>query len=223
MNRLIDSSYDNRCESLTYDKVGNRLSKATNDITEKYVYNVKNQLKEISTNNTKRFFTYDNQGNTIKEETKDGNNIFEYNTLNQAVKAITKEGNTLVSRYDTEGLRTEIEENEKLSKFISNKNGDILVETDPDNNVISRFTRGYEVVAADISDKTSSSINYSLSRHCYSIDEQGSTDFITDDSGNIKNEYYYDAFGNVLDSKEEIHNRIVYIGQQFDAITQQYY
>ncbi|WP_252243923.1 MULTISPECIES: RHS repeat-associated core domain-containing protein [unclassified Clostridium] len=62
-----------------------------------------------------------------------------------------------------------------------------------------------------------------MSRYYYSVDEQGSTDFITDDSGNIKNEYYYDAFGNILDSKEEIHNRITYTGQQFDGITQQYY
>ncbi|WP_252238413.1 RHS repeat-associated core domain-containing protein [Clostridium sp. VAP51] len=62
-----------------------------------------------------------------------------------------------------------------------------------------------------------------MSRYYYSVDEQGSTDFITDDSENIKNEYYYDAFGNVLDSKEEIHNRITYTGQQFDGITQQYY
>ncbi|MDR5588958.1 hypothetical protein RGC78_15960 [Clostridium sp. 5N-1] len=35
----------------------------------------------------------------MNKQKKDGNNIFEYNTLNQAVKAITKEGNTLVSRY----------------------------------------------------------------------------------------------------------------------------
>ena len=47
MNRLVDSSYDGKKESFTYDKVGNRLTKTTNDITEKYVYNVKNQLKEI--------------------------------------------------------------------------------------------------------------------------------------------------------------------------------
>ncbi|WP_252225273.1 RHS repeat-associated core domain-containing protein [Clostridium sp. ZBS2] len=223
MNRLVDSSYDGRQENFTYDKVGNRLTKTTNDITERYVYNVKNQLKELHKDSGINYFTYDKQGNTIKEETKDGNNIFEYNTLNQQVKAITKEGNTLVSRYDTEGLRVEIQENEKLSKFIFNKNGDILVESDEDYNVISRFTRGYEIVAADIADKTNSSINYSLSRYYYSVDEQGSTDFITDDSGNIKNEYYYDAFGNVLDSREEVHNRMTYTGQQFDGITQQYY
>ncbi|WP_252230974.1 hypothetical protein [Clostridium sp. ZBS15] len=43
-----------------------------------------------------------------------------------------------------------LKENEKLSRFIFNKNGDILVESDEDDNVISRFTRGYEIVAADI-------------------------------------------------------------------------
>ncbi|EKQ53039.1 MAG: hypothetical protein A370_03891 [Clostridium sp. Maddingley MBC34-26] len=33
MNRLREASYDARCESFTYDKVGNRLTKTTNDIT----------------------------------------------------------------------------------------------------------------------------------------------------------------------------------------------
>ena len=60
-------------------------------------------------------------------------------------------------------------------------------------------------------------------RYYYSVDEQGSTDFITDRAGNVKNEYWYDAFGNVLDSRQEVYNRITYTGQQFDNITQQYY
>ena len=33
----------------------------------------------------------------------------------------------------------------------------------------------------------------------------------------------YDAFGNIPETKEDIHNRITYTGQQFDGITQQYY
>ncbi|MGM9934905.1 RHS repeat-associated core domain-containing protein [uncultured Clostridium sp.] len=60
-------------------------------------------------------------------------------------------------------------------------------------------------------------------RYYYSVDEQGSTDFITDSTGKVKNQYYYDAFGKVLDRKEEVHNRITYTGQQFDNTTQQYY
>lgn len=231
MNRVKEASYDDRCESFTYDKVGNRLTKTTNDITEKYVYNVKNQLKELHNKNGINYFTYDKQGNTIKEETTTGNNIFEYNTLNQQVKAITKEGNTLVSRYDTEGLRAEIEENEKLTKFIFHKEN-VLVETDKDFNAISRFTRGYEVVSADVIDEnvdlgqnenSNLQLEFKYNRYFYSVDEQGSTVFITDTHQNIRNEYYYDAFGNTLDSKEEVHNRITYAGQQFDEITGQYY
>nr|WP_241395739.1 RHS repeat-associated core domain-containing protein [Clostridium beijerinckii] len=225
MNRLKEATYDNRRESFTYDKVGNRLTKTTNDITEKYAYNVKNQLKEIHNKSGTNYFTYDKQGNTIKEETSAGNNIFEYNTLNQQVKAITKEGNTLVSRYDTEGLRAEIEENEKLTKFIFHKDN-ILVETDKDYNSISRFTRGYEVVAADVADSNGESdykLHSNVNRYYYTVDEHGSTIFITDKNQRVKNEYCYDAFGNVLNSKEEVHNRITYAGQQFDGITGQYY
>ncbi|MCB2362147.1 RHS repeat-associated core domain-containing protein [Clostridium estertheticum] len=217
MNRLKDSSYDGRQESFTYDKVGNRLTKTTNNITDKYVYNVNNQLKELHQDSGTNHFTYDKQGNTIKEETQVGNNSYEYNNLNQQVKAITKEGNTLVSRYDTEGLRAEIEENEKLTKFIFHKEN-VLVETDKDFNAISRFTRGHEVVAADIVDGDLGS------NRCYYIhDEQGSTVFVTDKEQQIKNEYCYDAFGNILESTEDVHNRITYAGQQFDVITNQYY
>ena len=92
--------------------------------------------------------------------------------------------------------------------------------------MISRFTRGYEVVAADIVDLSvseDSEIESKLSRYCYTVDEQGSTVFITDKNQQVKNEYYYDAFGNVLESKEKVHNRITYTGQQFDGITGQYY
>ncbi|OOM17516.1 tRNA nuclease WapA precursor [Clostridium saccharobutylicum] len=233
MNRLVDSRYDGRCESFTYDKVGNRLTKTISDmangmivnVVEKYTYNVRNQLKELHNNYGINHFTYDKQGNTIKEETQNGNNIFEYNTLNQQVKAITKDGNILVNRYDAEGLRTEIEENEKLTKFIFHKDN-ILVEADKDWNVISRFSRGHEVIAADIID-FSEDINLKLesnfNRYYYTVDEQGSTVYITDKNQQIKNEYYYDAFGSVLESKEEVHNRITYTGQQFDGVTGQYY
>ena len=95
-------------------------------------------------------------------------------------KAVTKEGNTLVNRYDSEGLRYEIEENETLSRFIFNKNGDILVETDKEDNVVSRFTRGYDIVSADVENK----------KYYYNVDEQGSTSLITDKYGKINNKYF---------------------------------
>ena len=86
----------------------------------------------------------------------------------------------MTSRYDTEGLRYEIEENEKLSRFIFNKNRDILAETDKEDNVVSRFVRGYEIVAADVLGQSN--------RSYYTVDEQGSTTLITDSNSLVKNE-----------------------------------
>ena len=58
-------------------------------------------------------FTYDLQGNTIKEETLIGRRHFSYDVLGRQVKSITEEGDTLLHRYDAEGLRCETEEKGK--------------------------------------------------------------------------------------------------------------
>ncbi|AQR93150.1 hypothetical protein [Clostridium saccharoperbutylacetonicum] len=66
----------------------------------------------------------------------------------------------------------------------------MLVETDKDFNVISKFTRGYEVVAADIANSDedlNSGLGFKLSRYYYTVDEQGSTSFITDRDQKIEN------------------------------------
>ena len=57
----------------------------------------------------------------------------------------------------------------------------------------------------------------------YHHDEQGSTVYLTGNSGGVENYYSYDAFGNVLEKKEDIQNRILYTGQQYDQETNQYY
>ena len=59
-----------------------------------------------------------------------------------------------------------------------------------------------------------------LERYFYIVDEQGSTTLIINNSADVANEYYYDAFGNILESTEDVHNRITYTGQQFDNYTQ---
>ena len=43
-----------------------RITRTTNDVVEKYLYNVKNQLVEIVGEKDHKYFTYDKQGNTIK-------------------------------------------------------------------------------------------------------------------------------------------------------------
>ena len=52
--------------------------------------------------------------------------------------------------------------------------------------------------------------------HAYHQDEQGSTAYVTGITGEIENLYSYDGFGNILEKKEDITNRILYTGQQHD-------
>ena len=47
---------------------------------------------------------------------------------------------------------------------------------------------------------SNSEVKSKLNRYYYSVDEQGSKVFITDKNQSVKNEYCYDAFGNVLES-----------------------
>ncbi|MHC1686048.1 MAG: RHS repeat-associated core domain-containing protein [Clostridiaceae bacterium] len=216
LNRLSSAKYNTPSKSLEesfiYDKVGNRLTKTTTEGIEKYKYNIKNQLVELNKNNQITQFNYDKQGNLLEEQHSEGTASYSYNSFNQTIKAVTKEGNTLVNRYDAEGLRFEIEENERFTRFIFNKDS-IIAELDENDNVISRFSRGFEVVSGEINDNW----------YYYHQDEQGSTASITNEDGKVENSYFYDAFGVMLESTENVHNRITYTGQQFDAVTQQYY
>ena len=59
--------------------------------------------------------------------------------------------------------------------------------------------------------------------HFYHADEQLSTAYITGAEGRTENRYQYDAFGVVRECQEKIQNRILYTGQQYDQITEQYY
>lgn len=59
--------------------------------------------------------------------------------------------------------------------------------------------------------------------HFYHLDEQNSTAYITGQSGTVVNRYQYDAFGQARSSVEGFKNRILYTGQQYDAVTGQYY
>ncbi len=59
--------------------------------------------------------------------------------------------------------------------------------------------------------------------HSYHQDEQGSTAYITEQENEVENCYRYDTFGNLIEKKATIENRILYTGQQYDQETGQCY
>ena len=124
------------------------------------------------------------------------------------------DGKHLENRYDAEYLRAGTVENGTVTTF-SYHNGELLAESSPEGDTISRYIPGYGVAVGWNREKSG--------YHYYHLDEQNSTAYITGNSGEIENRYEYDAFGVLQNSMEEFHNRILYTGQQYDQTSGQYY
>ena len=96
------------------------------------------------------------------------------------------DGKHLENRYDAEYLRAGAVENGTVTSF-SYHNGELLAESSPEGDTISRYILGYGVAAGWNREKNG--------YHYYHLDEQNSTAYITGRGGEIENQYEYDAFG----------------------------
>lgn len=117
------------------------------------------------------------------------------------------------NRYDPEGLRSEIDENGKVTRFVYD-GWHVLTELDKQNKVQAAMIRGYELVAKK--DREGNSYYYLNNAH-------GDVIGLTDAAGAVVNRYRYDAFGNTVEAVEKVNNRFRYAGEQFDEVTGQYY
>ena len=100
-----------------------------------------------------------------------------------------------------------------MAAFIFNPAKEVVTETE--DRTILRYIRGSELIARN----TDAVRTY----YHYASDEMGSITHVTDEEGNILNRYEYDAWGNLTAEEEQVPNHFKYTGEQFDAITQQYY
>ena len=193
-----------------YDASGNRISKESPEGTTHYQYNEKNQLVSENGIRGRNIFTYSRGGSIIKEEGDLNTWHFINNSKNQQIKVTCEDGQTQVNRYDSEGLRYEMKENEKLFRFIYHR-GELLHEEGQEGQISYHLGGGTEAI------QQNQKVYY------YHQDEQLSTALITDDTGQIQNQYQYGAFGEELGQTEKISNRIRYTGQQSDRVTNQLY
>lgn len=113
--------------------------------------------------------------------------------------------------FDSENLRFELLENGKRTRFVYH-NGELLHEEGREEGQTS-----YHVGLGIDAFRRNQQIYY------FQQDEQLSTAFITNEQGIVQNSYRYDAFGNILDSQEQTFSRILYTGQQYDELAEQYY
>ncbi len=234
-NRLEMVRYPDRWEKFGYDPAGNRKSRVTGEVEENYTYDVRNRLLQVvrtagngvtplaegikagtaedgyGTVKAKEEvwrYEYDRQGNLLKDNYAE----YSYDGFNRMEKAETFSGKIQVNHYDAEGLRHEIEENGKLVSFIFSDR-EVVAETEKESTI--RYILGYDILCSDS--------ECARTYYHYVCDEGGSTSHILDETGKVLNQYEYDAFGNLIKAQGEVNNRFLYVGQQYDAVTMQYY
>ena len=212
MDRLIEEKYDGKPVKYIYDRCGNRLVKVDSDGKEEYNYNRKNQLISRKKGTESVEYRYDLQGNILEEASKHGRTEYGYNAFNQQTTTFMNNGQIQENQYDAEYLRAGISENGKGTVFLY-YNGELLAESELNDTVRNRYILGYSVAASWQKE----------GYHSYHLDEQNSTAYITDSGQRVENSYQYDAFGVIRSKNENIHNRILYTGQQFDQLLGQYY
>lgn len=209
--QLLEERRNGAPVSYAYDKAGNRIQKTDAKGATIYHFNRKNQLVTEENPDGRNEFTYDRQGGIVEERNPMGIRHFSYNSRHQQTRVETENGSVQENRYDAENLRFELLENGRKTGFVYH-NGELLHEEGREGQGtsyhlglgIDAFRRGEE-------------LSY------YHRDEQLSTAIITGGQGEIRNSYQYDAFGNMFDSDEQVYNRILYTGQQYDDLTGQYY
>ena len=214
MDRLVTETRQGEETAYVYDLCGNRLKKLDKSGTEEYHYNRKNQLICRFSEKDKTAYCYDKQGNLLEAAGAEGTAVFSYNAFHQQTAMTMPDGKHLENQYDAEYLRAGMVENGTVATF-SYYNGELLAESSPEGDTISRYIPGYGVAAGWNRERSG--------YHYYHLDEQNSTAYITGSSGEIENRYEYDAFGVLQDSREELRNRILYTGQQYDQTSGQYY
>ncbi len=100
-------------------------------------------------------------------------------------------------------------------QFIFNTEKEVVTETG--RNVTNRLIRGSGLIAR------TTDAECARTYYHYAADEMGSITHLTDEDGEVLNRYGYDAWGVSTVCEEQVENHFRYTGEQFDAITKQYY
>jgi RHS repeat-associated protein len=203
------------------------LDTMTNEI--KYIYDSvwKDQLKSVIVNENTINFTYDGQGNPTKITGLSNEKIslvlsgtvdFDLNWEGRQLKGIVINNGaaSLDYTYNDQGYRT--------SKTINGVKTEYVLDGDKvlyESNGTKKLYYTYDI------DGTLISFNYTGNEYFYVRNLQGDIVKILDASGNVKAEYYYDAWGNILNYNEltEIAkaNPYRYRGYRYDDETSLYY
>jgi RHS repeat-associated protein len=206
VNRLTSVTASNgQNESYNFDDVGNRTSSHR---SASYGYQPFNKVVSTATAN----YVYDANGNMVSKA--EGSNFWRYgyDYENRLVSASTRK-QTVRYRYDALGRRVQryIVGGRENTKFIYDGQ-DVLV--DDNSGTLTKYINGAGI-DNKLRSQTGNTVNYFLADHL------GSTNGLTDASGNLTASTSYDAFGNATNT--EFPSRYQFTGREYDNFTGLHY
>ncbi|MDR2981343.1 MAG: cadherin-like domain-containing protein [Puniceicoccales bacterium] len=237
--RLTEEKVDGTASATyAYDKVGNRISRATAGIANLpsiglYSYDWNDRLLSADTHN----YSYDNNGNTLNGNigtagidpltglplsTKTVVDTYDHN--NRLIKR-TAPGLIVEIMYDAAGNRVAKTVNGITTYYLidtQSLTGYAQVLEENKNSVVSKhYTYGHDLISQEVRQDDST---YKAS--FYSYDGLGSVRYLTNENGTITDHYTYDAYGTLLAtwrSGSATDNNYLYAGEQYDPDLGLYY
>ena len=191
------------------DALGNWPSKITDGVTESRTHNNMNEITKVDGVS----YLYDDNGNLIN----DGTNTYEYDYENRLVKVTEKLGGIILGMYKYDSLGRRIEKQAA---------GDTISYYYDENRVIEEHvgsvTEATYIYGNNIDEVIS--MEQASQTYYYLINSLGSIVTLTDVSGNIIEQYDYDAYGkpNIFESagnslsSSVIGNHYLFTGRCFD-------
>ncbi|UCH20978.1 MAG: RHS repeat protein [Deltaproteobacteria bacterium] len=210
LNRLITAKGVYGTIDYTYDKVGNRLTRAVNGRTESLTYYTDtNKLARFTGPDAQIEYTYDPNGNV----TGIGNKTLIYSQNNRLIR-VEENGNVLGKyTYNSLGQRVIKEVNGQETIFHYDFSGNLIAESSADG-IFAREYLYVDQARLAMVDVASDTMYYYLNNYL------GTPVMMTDNQGVIVWEAHYKPFGEVsINPNSEVVNNFRFLGQYYDQET----
>lgn len=170
--------------------------------------------------------TYDTNGNTVASPllpaSLQGSDTYDFR--DRLIRRTRPDGTTIDFLYDADGIRirkvVDDGSSEVVRRFLIddlNPGGypEVVEERDGTDNLLVTHVHGHHLI--------SSRQTGAGTEQLFLYDGSGSVVGVTDSSGSLLQSYRYDAYGNLLDSPDDLLTHYLYRGEQYDPDLGLYY
>jgi RHS repeat-associated protein len=204
-------------KSFVYDPVGNRLNQTTTGedaAVADYTYDDRDRL--LTENSTA--YGWDDDGNLTS---KSGDATYSWDFENRLVRVEKTDGTVVTHAYDADGnrVRTEVTPPTgppQVTQYLVDTTGSlshVVAETDGSGTLLALYSRGDDLLG----------VVRTGEQRFFHADGLSSVRFLTDESGNVADNYEYSAFGEPLTRIGLDQQPYTFAGEPFDSNLGFYY